>query len=241
MTKHDFASVKDMTLSFRFFKFALRDILNIDAFRSAKENSTSKTFLDDVERLENEIEESIKKLRRMKEHLEKGKKAFKEAQEKSVKVVKRGGNLKQYNLYGVKFFTTPKTMERIHRMSEIEVNGTFDKRSFGEKIEYTLKQGFVDYSKFEMALGVIDVSIEQYARLAEDKEIVFDATWNVEELGDYLHRGGMVFTVDDKEEEEICKDGEKYRQACIELGKSELERGGIILFPNIGTLTILNW
>lgn len=241
MTKNDFKSIKEMTLSFRFFKFALRDILDIDVFRSAKENSTSKTFLDDVERLENEIEESIKKLRRMKEHLEKGKKAFKEAQEKSVKVVKRGGNLKQYNLYGVKFFTTPKTMERIHRMSEIEVNGTFDKRSFDEKIEYTLKQGFVDYSKFEMALGVIDVSIEQYARLAEDKEIVFDTVMSVEDLGDDLHHGGMVFSIDEEEEEEICKDGEKYRQACIELGKSELERGGLILFPNIGLFTILNW
>lgn len=238
--KRDLEEIKDATFSSKFVKFARYDLLDIELFRNTRENSTLDSFIADVERLENEIEESLIRLRKMREHLERGKKAFEGAKGAPVKI-KRGGKAKKYVIDDVVFYTTPTTMDRIHQMSLVEGCEIERKWVFANQFEQQHIQGFIDFSKFEMALDAIGLTLEQYAQLAGSKKLVFEVIRNFEELGDYLHCAGMVFTDDEDEEEVICKDRDKYREACINLARKEIERGGIILFQNIGILTLMNW
>lgn len=238
--KRDLEEIKDATFSSKFVKYARYDLLDIELFRDTRENSTLDSFIADVDRLESEIEESMIRLRKMREHLERGKKAFEEAKRAPMKF-KRGGKAKKYVIDDVVFYTTPTTMDRIHQMSRVEGCEIERKWVFANQFEQQHIQGFIDFSKFEMALDAIGLTLEQYAQLAGSKELVFEVVRNFEELGDYLHCAGMVFTVDDDEEEAICKDRDKYREACINPGREEIERGGTILFQNIGILTIMNW
>ena len=238
--KRDLEEIKDVTFSSKFVKYARYDLLDIELFRNTRENSTLDSFIADVERLENEIEESMIRLRKMREHLERGRKAFEEAKGAPMKF-KRGGKAKKYVIDDVVFYTTPTTMDRIHQMSLVEGCEIERKYIFANQFEKQHIQGFIDFSKFEMALDAIGLTLEQYAQLAGSKELVFEVVRNFEELGEYLHCAGMVFTIDDDEEERICKDKDKYREACINLGREEIERGGTILFQNIGILTIMNW
>ena len=238
--KRDLEEIKDATFSSKFVKFARYDLLDIELFRNTRENSTLDSFIEDVERLENEIEESLIRLRKMREHLERGKKAFEDAKGATVKI-KRGGKVKKYVIDDVVFYTTQITMDRIHQMSLVEGCEIERKWVFANQFEQQHIQGFIDFSKFEMALDAIGLTLEQYAQLAGNKELVFEVVRNFEELGDYLHCAGMVFTVDDDEEEAICKNRDEYREACINLAREEIERGGTILFQNIGILTLMNW
>ena len=238
--KRDLEEIKDTTFSSKFVKFARYDLLDIELFRNTRENSTLDSFIADVERLENEIEESLIRLRKMREHLERGKRAFEEAKVAHMKF-KRGGKVKKYVIDDVVFYTTQTTMDRIHQMSLVDGCEIERKWVFANQFEQQHIQGFIDFSKFEMALDAIGLTLEQYAQLAGSKKLVFEVVRNFEELGDYLHCAGMVFTDDEDEEEVICKDRDKYREACINLARKEIERGGIILFQNIGILTLMNW
>ncbi len=171
---------------------------------------------------------------------------FKTIEKKSKKLAQKGSKIKKYEYGDITYYATPDTMKYLWELKDMREDEGFKEEygnmNFDKKrdCEQELKD---NPEKFEKAMHAIFIPLKLYAYMREkinkqDRPFVFKTWRSVEEIGEYFNLAGMEFE-DENGERINYGDGEKYRKACWDLGKSQIEDiGGVIFFPNIGSLLI---
>lgn len=173
---------------------------------------------------------------------------FKSIKDNSAKLTQKGSKIKKFYRGDINYYATLDTMGYLRDLKNLEEDRDFLTWELNNQRDYeqflkTLSEELDDFGKFEQALNSIYLPLKKYAYLClsshgKDWCFKFQPWKSIEEIGEYFNLAGAEFE-DDNGERINYGDGEKYRKACWDLGKIQIEEvGGIILFPNIGSLVI---